>query len=91
MSNALVASNLDGMLPLPMGDLSAYIQAINTVPMLTADEEQELAVRLQEDNDLNAARRLILAHLRFVVHVARSYQGYGLPLSDLIQEGNIGL
>ena len=91
MSNALVASNLDGTLPLPTGDLSAYIQAINTVPMLTAEEEQELAVRLQEDNDLNAARRLILAHLRFVVHVARSYQGYGLPLSDLIQEGNIGL
>jgi RNA polymerase sigma-32 factor len=91
MSKALVVSNLDVTLPLPMGDLSAYIQGVNTVPILTAEEERELAVRLQEDNDLDAARRLILAHLRFVVHVARSYQGYGLPLGDLIQEGNIGL
>jgi RNA polymerase sigma-32 factor len=91
MSKALVPSNLDLTLPLPMGDLSAYIQGVNTVPILTAEEEHALAVRLQEDNDLDAARRLILAHLRFVVHVARSYQGYGLPLGDLIQEGNIGL
>ena len=75
----------------PIGSLEAYIQSANQIPMLTAEEERELATRLQEDGDINAARRLVLSHLRFVVHVARGYSGYGLPQGDLIQEGNIGL
>ncbi len=78
-------------LPLPSGDLAGYIQQVNSIPMLTAEEERDLATRLREHNDLDAARRLVLSHLRFVVHVARGYSGYGLPLGDLIQEGNIGL
>ena len=75
----------------PIGSLEAYIQAANHIPMLTAEEERELATRLQADGDLNAARQLVLSHLRFVIHVARGYSGYGLPQGDLIQEGNIGL
>jgi RNA polymerase sigma-32 factor len=75
----------------PTGSLEAYVQAANQIPMLTAEEEYELATRLQEHSDLNAARRLVLSHLRFVIHVARGYSGYGLPQGDLIQEGNIGL
>jgi len=75
----------------PTGSLEAYVQAANQIPMLTVEEERELATRLQEENDLNAARRLVLSHLRFVIHVARGYSGYGLPQGDLIQEGNIGL
>ncbi len=78
-------------LPVPVDSLESYIQAVNQVPMLSADEEQELAQRLRLRNDLEAAQRLIVAHLRFVVHIARGYIGYGLPLGDLIQEGNIGL
>lgn len=91
MSNALVRSQSDPSFALVSGDLNGYIQAANGIPMLSADEEHDLAVRLQRDNDLGAARRLVLSHLRFVVHVARGYSGYGLQLSDLIQEGNIGL
>jgi RNA polymerase sigma-32 factor len=79
------------MLGGPLGSLDHYIQAANSIPMLTAAEEFALATRLREANDLDAAKRLVLAHLRFVVHVARGYGGYGLQLSDLIQEGNIGL
>ncbi|MCH4561891.1 MULTISPECIES: RNA polymerase sigma factor RpoH [Halomonas] len=75
----------------PGHDLNGYIQAVNVIPMLTADEERELAFRLHEEGDLEAARRLVLSHLRFVVHIARSYSGYGLPQADLIQEGNVGL
>jgi RNA polymerase sigma-32 factor len=75
----------------PLGSLDHYIQAANAIPVLTVDEEQQLAIRLRDNNDLNAAKRLVLSHLRFVVHVARGYAGYGLPLGDLIQEGNIGL
>jgi RNA polymerase sigma-32 factor len=75
----------------PTGSLEAYVQAANQIPMLTPEEEYELATRLQEESDLNAARRLVLSHLRFVIHVARGYSGYGLPQGDLIQEGNIGL
>src|SRR5690554_7372004 len=73
------------------GSLEAYIASVNSIPMLSAEEEKSLAERLQESGDLQAARQLIMSHLRFVVHVARSYQGYGLPQADLIQEGNIGL
>ncbi|MBL1379040.1 RNA polymerase sigma factor RpoH [Zobellella iuensis] len=75
----------------PQGSLEAYIQAVNTIPVLSAEEEKSLAERLQNDGDLGAARSLIMSHLRFVVHIAKSYSGYGLPQADLIQEGNIGL
>ncbi|MWJ27371.1 RNA polymerase sigma factor RpoH [Halomonas sediminis] len=75
----------------PGHDLGGYIQAVNGIPVLSADEERELAFRLYDESDLEAARRLVLSHLRFVVHVARSYSGYGLPQADLIQEGNVGL
>ncbi len=75
----------------PQGSLDAYLATIGQIPVLDAEEERALAERLQHDNDLEAARALVLSHLRFVVHVARGYSGYGLPLGDLIQEGNIGL
>jgi RNA polymerase sigma-32 factor len=75
----------------PQGSLEAYIRAANTYPMLTAEEERVLAERLHYQGDLGAAKQLILAHLRFVAHIARNYSGYGLPQADLIQEGNIGL
>ena len=75
----------------PTGSIEAYIHAVNEIPMLSAEEEQALARRLQDSHDLDAARQLVMSHLRFVVRVARGYRGYGLPQSDLIQEGNIGL
>ncbi|TCV95630.1 RNA polymerase sigma factor RpoH [Biostraticola tofi] len=75
----------------PQGSLEGYIRAANVYPMLTAEEERALAERLHYQGDLEAAKQLILSHLRFVVHVARNYSGYGLPQADLIQEGNIGL
>lgn len=78
-------------LAVPMGSLETYTQVVNRVPMLTAEEEHALACRLRDNNDLEAARQLILAHLRFVVRVARGYDGYGLSQADLIQEGNVGL
>ena len=80
-------------IPVPQsaGSLEAYIQAVNQVPMLSAEEERALALRLREHNDLQAARQLVLSHLRLVVSIARGYLGYGLPHGDLIQEGNIGL
>jgi RNA polymerase sigma-32 factor len=71
--------------------LDSYIRSANSYPMLTADEERELAERLHYKGEIEAAKGLILSHLRFVVHVARGYSGYGLPMSDLVQEGNIGL
>ena len=76
---------------IPQGSLEAYVRAANAYPMLTAEEERELAERLHYQGDLDAAKQLILSHLRFVAHVARNYSGYGLPQADLIQEGNIGL
>jgi RNA polymerase sigma-32 factor len=91
MSTALVQRAPDALLAGPLGSLDQYIQAVNGVPVLSAEEEQTLARRLREENDLDAARQLVLSHLRFVVHIARGYGGYGLPLGDLIQEGNIGL
>ncbi|MEW5561723.1 RNA polymerase sigma factor RpoH [Enterobacter asburiae] len=75
----------------PVGNLDSYIRAANAWPMLSADEERALAEKLHYQGDLEAAKTLILSHLRFVVHVARNYSGYGLPQADLIQEGNIGL
>lgn len=76
---------------LPIGSLEAYFQYVNQIPMLTEAEEYELASRLQKDGELPAAKRLILSHLRYVVRVAKGYLGYGLPLADLVQEGNVGL
>ena len=75
----------------PGRDLDAYIQTINALPILTPERERELAERFFDDNDLEAARELVLCHLRFVVHLAKGYRGYGLPIGDLIQEGNVGL
>ncbi|SPT69118.1 Heat shock regulatory protein F33.4 [Anaerobiospirillum thomasii] len=75
----------------PVGNIDSYVKVINKVPMLQPDDEISLAKRLRDYNDLEAARKLILSHLRLVVSIARGYSGYGLPLSDLIQEGNIGL
>lgn len=76
---------------LPIGSLEAYLIRINQIPMLTAEEEYNLAVRFRENGDLDAARQLVMSHVRFVVKVARGYLGYGLPLADLVQEGSIGL
>jgi RNA polymerase sigma-32 factor len=76
---------------LPVSSLESYIQAVNTVPLLSAEREVELGRRLRESEDLTAARDLVLSHLRLVVAVARNYMGYGLPQADLIQEGNVGL
>ena len=75
----------------PGSDLRSYIHSVNSFPILTVDEEQNLARRFYDDGDLDAARELIVSHLRFVVHIARTYRGYGLSDADLIQEGNIGL
>jgi RNA polymerase sigma-32 factor len=91
MTTTALATRPELMLAGPLGSLDHYIQAANAIPMLSADEEFELATRLREHNDLDAAKRLVLSHLRFVIHVARGYAGYGLQLADLIQEGNIGL
>jgi len=77
--------------PVSAGSIESYVQAVNRMPMLTAEGERELAVRLREHNDLDAAGQLVLSHLRLVVSIARGYLGYGLPHADLIQEGNIGL
>lgn len=73
------------------GSIEGYIQAVSSIDMLSAEEERALALRLREDEDIEAARKLVMSHLRFVVHIAKSYSGYGLPQADLIQEGNIGL
>ncbi len=76
---------------LPTGSIESYISSVNQVPILTLEEEQSLARRLREETDLEAARRLVMSHLRFVVKIARGYSGYGLQQADLIQEGNVGL
>jgi len=88
-STSLVANNLP--IPSPLGSLEAYIGAVHQIPVLTVEDEQDLARRFRDGEDLDAARELVHSHLRFVVHVARGYSGYGLQLGDLIQEGNIGL
>jgi RNA polymerase sigma-32 factor len=87
MSNALQPAFLTA----PGVNLEAYVQSVQTVPVLSAEEEKALAEKLFFDADVDAARRLVLSHLRFVVHIAKSYNGYGLPQADLIQEGNVGL
>ena len=88
-TTAMVANNLP--IPSALGSLDAYIGAVHQIPVLTVEDEQTLARRFREEEDLDAARELVHSHLRFVVHVARGYNGYGLQLGDLIQEGNIGL
>ncbi|PZO63587.1 MAG: RNA polymerase sigma factor RpoH [Pseudoxanthomonas suwonensis] len=89
MSHALVPNNLP--IPNAIGSLDAYIGAVHQIPVLSVEDEQALAQRFRDGDDLDAARELVMSHLRFVVHVARGYSGYGLQLGDLIQEGNIGL
>ncbi|MCZ6719830.1 MAG: RNA polymerase sigma factor RpoH [Gammaproteobacteria bacterium] len=86
MNHAMIAQ-----LAVPTGSSDAYIQAINRIPKLSADEEKALAERFRQENDLDAARALVMSNVRYVVQIARGYRGYGLPLGDLIQEGNIGL
>lgn len=76
---------------LPTGSIESYISSVNQVPILSLEEEQVFARRLREEDDIEAARRLVMSHLRFVVKIARGYSGYGLPQADLIQEGNVGL
>ena len=75
----------------PGKDIESYLSSVHAIPILTKEQEKELALKLYEEDDLDAARQLVIHHLRFVVHIARSYQGYGLPLGDIIQEGNVGL
>ena len=86
MSNALTSLSLP-----PIASLDLYIQAVNRIPLLTAEEETRLAKKLKEEEDLEAARLLIMSHLRLVVSIARRFNGYGLSFGDLIQEGNVGL
>jgi len=91
MTTAVAASNRDLILAGPVGSLDAYIQAVGGIEVLSKEEEHALARQFREEQDLDAARELVMAHLRFVVHIAKGYTGYGLPLNDLIQEGNVGL
>ncbi len=91
MTSAVAINHRDLILTGPVGSLDAYVSAVNTVPVLSHEDEQELARQFRENDDLDAARRLVMSQLRFVVHIARGYSGYGLPLNDLVQEGNIGL
>jgi RNA polymerase sigma-32 factor len=88
---ALSRANSDLVLAGPVGSLDAYVERVSRIPVLSREEELTLARRLRDHNDLDAARQLVLSHLRFVVHIARGYTGYGLPVGDLIQEGNVGL
>ena len=91
MATAVTTTDHDLTLRGPVGSLDAYIQAVGGIPVLSKEDEQALSHRFRDDGDLEAARELVMAHLRFVVHIAKGYTGYGLPLADLIQEGNVGL
>jgi RNA polymerase sigma-32 factor len=95
MSMALAPLGLSGSTALalrgPVGSLDAYIDTVSRIPVLAKEEEVRLAKRYRDEGDLEAARELVLSHLRFVVHIARGYSGYGLPMGDLVQEGNVGL
>jgi RNA polymerase sigma-32 factor len=90
-TTALTLPNPHFVLAGPVGSLDAYVERVSQLPVLSREQEFELATRYRRDNDLDAARDLVLSHLRFVVHVARGYTGYGLPIGDLVQEGNVGL
>ena len=91
MTTAITSMNHELVLNGPVGSLDAYIHAVGAVPVLSKEDEQALAHRFRNDEDLQAARELVMAHLRFVVYIAKGYTGYGLPLADLIQEGNVGM
>ncbi|HSL70084.1 MAG TPA: RNA polymerase sigma factor RpoH [Longimicrobiales bacterium] len=92
MSDLLALKTIDTQqLAGPLGSLDAYIERVSRIPVLTREQEVALARRFRADDDLEAARQLVLSHLRFVVHIARGYVGYGLPMGDLVQEGNVGL
>lgn len=86
-----MSATLNMPMPSAVGSLEAYVQSVSRIPVLSHEQELQLALRLRKENDLNAARQLVLSHLRVVVSVARGYAGYGLPQADLIQEGNVGL
>jgi RNA polymerase sigma-32 factor len=91
-TQALVARNpAELALVGPIGSLDAYFDAVSRIPVLSREDETALATRFRSENDLDAARQLVLSHLRFVVHIARGYSGYGLPIGDIVQEGNVGL
>ncbi|HEX3845932.1 MAG TPA: RNA polymerase sigma factor RpoH [Steroidobacteraceae bacterium] len=92
MSTALVAKQPGGLVFAgPVGSLDSYIDRVSQIPVLSKEDEVQLAERFRSEGDLEAARQLVLSHLRFVVHIARGYLGYGLPMGDLVQEGNVGL
>jgi RNA polymerase sigma-32 factor len=91
MTTALVAKQNSLVFAGPLGSLDSYIDRVSQIPVLSREDEVALAVRFRSDGDLDAARQMVLSHLRFVVHIARGYLGYGLPMGDLIQEGNVGL
>ena len=91
MSTALANPSHDLVLSGPIGSLDAYFERVSLIPVLSREQEVALAQKFRSSEDLVAARQLVLSHLRFVVHIARSYSGYGLPLGDLVQEGNVGL
>jgi RNA polymerase sigma-32 factor len=90
-ATAVVARQNDFVLAGPVGSFDAYMDKVSRIPVLSREEEAVLATRFRNDGDLDAARDLVLSHLRFVVHIARGYSGYGLPLGDVVQEGNVGL
>ena len=90
-ATALVARKNDFVLAGPVGSFDAYMDKVSRIPVLSREDEAVLATRFRNDGDLDAARELVLSHLRFVVHIARGYSGYGLPLGDVVQEGNVGL
>src|ERR1700729_573960 len=90
-STAVIARNGDFALAGPLGSLDAYLDCVGRIPVLTREEERDLAEDYRNQGNLDSARQLVLSHLRFVVHIARGYSGYGLPVGDLIQEGNVGL
>jgi len=91
MTAALVAKQNSLVFAGPVGSLDSYIDRVSQIPVLSREDEVALAVRFRSEGDLDAARQLVLSHLRFVVHIARGYLGYGLPMGDLVQEGNVGL
>jgi RNA polymerase sigma-32 factor len=90
-TQVLVATRTDNLLAGPLGSFDAYAERVSRIPVLSREEEQQLAERFRTENDLDAARTLVMSHLRFVLHIARGYAGYGLPIGDLVQEGNVGL
>jgi RNA polymerase sigma-32 factor len=91
MGTALVTKQGGLVFAGPVGSLDGYIDRVSQIPVLSKEDELALAIRFRSESDLDAARQLVLSHLRFVVHIARGYLGYGLPMGDLVQEGNVGL